>query len=174
MPDIRRRKEYALLCQVCNNREARIDGKYCSFRCKSQDKPKKKERVKSRKATSGSRERKARIRLMAKDYPKEAWKSCVEAWEGKCAYCGKTGRMQQEHFLPVEMGGTYTRDNIIPACSSCNSRKHKKHPLEWLMEKPGGLAIYVNIWAYLSNYLPVGIPGSRDWYIQNQNTQAVS
>ena len=91
---------------------------------------------------------------MAKNYTADDWKRCVEAWEGKCAYCGAKGRLEQEHFFPVELGGTYTPDNIIPACKRCNSTKHKKHPLEWLIEQKGGLATYVRIFGYLSAYFP--------------------
>jgi 5-methylcytosine-specific restriction endonuclease McrA len=101
--------------------------------------------------TTGSKARKARIRGMVKNYTADDWKRCLEYWGNACAYCGTGGRMQQEHFVPVDLGGTYTPENIIPACGKCNSQKQRKDPLEWLLQKPGGLAAYVRIFDYLSH-----------------------
>jgi 5-methylcytosine-specific restriction endonuclease McrA len=105
--------------------------------------------------TTGSRARKARIRGMVKNYTADDWKRCVEAWGGKCAYCGSNGRLQQEHFYSVLEGGTYTPDNIIPACKKCNSAKSNKDPLEWLLTQKNGLATYARIHQYLSTLRPV-------------------
>ena len=116
--------------------------------------------------TSGSRARKAKIRLMAKDYTADDWKRCLQAWGNRCAYCNGGGRMQQEHFFPVDLGGTYTVDNIIPACGKCNSRKQRKHPLEWLMEQKGGLSTYVKILDYLRSL--------GNWDLGLTSTQEIS
>jgi 5-methylcytosine-specific restriction endonuclease McrA len=131
-------------CSVCGKETDRLlFGLYCSFRCKP-----KKVRTKKKNLSTGSKARKARIRLMVKDYSTEEWKRCLEAWEGKCAYCGKQGHMQQEHFLPVDLGGEYTKRNIIPACGKCNSRKKDKDPLEWLLTQDHGLVTYAKVFQY--------------------------
>jgi 5-methylcytosine-specific restriction endonuclease McrA len=118
-------------------------------RCKGKHKKPKKP------PTSGSRERKARIRGMVKNYTADDWKTCLEAWSGKCAYCGASGRLQQEHFYSVLDGGTYTPDNIIPACKKCNSAKSNKDPLEWLLTQKNGLVTYARIHLYLSTLRPI-------------------
>jgi hypothetical protein len=111
--------------------------------------PKQKREPKPR--TTGSRARKARIRGMVKNYTAQDWERCLEYWNNACAYCGAGGRMQQEHYLPVDMGGTYTPDNIIPACGKCNSQKQRKDPLEWLLTKQEhGLVIMLRISQYFS------------------------
>ncbi len=53
------------------------------------------------------------------------WQAILESYEGRCAYCGSQGRTQ-DHVVPISRGGTHTADNVVPACQSCNSRKHTK------------------------------------------------
>lgn len=48
-----------------------------------------------------------------------------------CYYCGIPGKMVIEHMTPISRGGTNNIDNIVPACSSCNSRKHSKTAAEF-------------------------------------------
>ena len=59
------------------------------------------------------------------------WHRCLEFFNG-CAYCGSTQNICQDHFFPLNSGGTYTLDNILPACKSCNSRKQDKEPSNWI------------------------------------------
>jgi 5-methylcytosine-specific restriction endonuclease McrA len=122
-----------MICSICpRDVPTLLDGLYCSFRCRSIGrKPKKAKKP----PATGSRERKKRIRAMEKNYTAEDWQKALEYFGNKCAYCGSGGRMQQEHYLPVDMGGTYTPDNIIPACGKCNSQKQRKDPMEWLLTK---------------------------------------
>jgi 5-methylcytosine-specific restriction endonuclease McrA len=146
-----------MICTVCpRDVPTLLDGLYCSFRCRSVGKKKK---AKQRKPlTTGSRERKARIRGMVKSYTQEDWQKALSYFENKCAYCGKSGHMQQEHYYSVLDGGTYTPDNIIPACSKCNSSKSNKDPLEWLLTKQEhGLVTMWKISQYFST-LPVNAP----------------
>lgn len=51
------------------------------------------------------------------------WHRCLDYFDNKCAYCGSSDKIQQEHFIAVKWGGEYTRNNMIPACKSCNSSK---------------------------------------------------
>ena len=67
----------------------------------------------------------------------EQWQKCVEHFNDSCAYCGKPHkRLAQEHFIPLSKGGEYAKDNIVPACRSCNSSKNNKDPLEWFRAQP--------------------------------------
>jgi 5-methylcytosine-specific restriction endonuclease McrA len=95
--------------------------------------------------TTGSRERKARIRQMVRDYGSADWKQALAYFQNKCAYCDAGGHLQQEHFLPVRLGGHYVPGNIVPACSPCNGKKSDKDPLEWLLSRAGGLVVYARI-----------------------------
>jgi 5-methylcytosine-specific restriction endonuclease McrA len=56
-------------------------------------------------------------------------------FNNSCAYCGisneecldKTGKsLEQEHIIPISKKGGYTKNNIIPACKSCNNSKSNK------------------------------------------------
>lgn len=45
---------------------------------------------------------------------------------GHCAYCGCTleySKMQVDHVIPLRKGGADTKDNMLPACRSCNYYK---------------------------------------------------
>lgn len=62
----------------------------------------------------------------------EEWEECKEYFGNSCAYCGCTqDTLAQEHVVPVSKGGAYTKGNIIPACTSCNSRKSSSDVWEW-------------------------------------------
>lgn len=53
------------------------------------------------------------------------WRLTVEHFEGSCAYCGQPPWYVVEHVTSIELGGSTTKDNCVPACFSCNSRKSK-------------------------------------------------
>jgi 5-methylcytosine-specific restriction endonuclease McrA len=55
-----------------------------------------------------------------------------------CVYCGRDDLLlTKDHVLPVLLGGSHTMSNIVPACSSCNSKKGTKSiPFElWAVKK---------------------------------------
>lgn len=52
------------------------------------------------------------------------WEAIKQASGGACHYCGRTDRpLTQDHVLPLSRGGLHVKENIVPACGSCNSRK---------------------------------------------------
>lgn len=60
----------------------------------------------------------------------------------RCYYCKEqSGSLHHEHKIPAIRGGGYTKQNIVPACPTCNSRKHTKTEKEFLeilkLEKGG-------------------------------------
>lgn len=65
----------------------------------------------------------ARKRSLPHTLTHEQWKEILKHFDNSCAYCGSTKKLTQEHFIPVSKGGHYTKNNIIPACNSCNSSK---------------------------------------------------
>jgi len=60
-------------------------------------------------------------------------------FHNKCAYCGArfNGEIvpQQDHVIPLSGGGGYTKFNIVPACSRCNSSKSNSNVWHWLHRK---------------------------------------
>ena len=62
----------------------------------------------------------------------EAQDILMEQFEGKCAYCGAPAETW-DHIIPVSRGGDSAPDNVVPACSSCNSSKKDQDVLEWII-----------------------------------------
>lgn len=83
-------------------------------------------------ARTRSHKYRTKKRASVTDLTVEQWKFSLAYFEEKCCYCGKIAMvLNQEHIIPVSKGGNYTASNIIPACGSCNSRKHNKNLLAW-------------------------------------------
>jgi 5-methylcytosine-specific restriction endonuclease McrA len=61
----------------------------------------------------------------------EQWEQIKSVFSNTCAYCGKESKLAQEHFTPLSKGGHYTKENIIPACRSCNCSKNNRDFFEW-------------------------------------------
>jgi 5-methylcytosine-specific restriction endonuclease McrA len=40
-----------------------------------------------------------------------------------CQYCGSTRHLTLDHLIPRSKGGTHTWDNVVTACTTCNSKK---------------------------------------------------
>jgi 5-methylcytosine-specific restriction endonuclease McrA len=51
-----------------------------------------------------------------------------------CFYCGNPGKMTIDHDIPLSRGGTDGIDNILPACSRCNSKKKDKTADEYIQK----------------------------------------
>lgn len=64
----------------------------------------------------------------------EEWQVVLEHFGGCCAYCGVLdGSLQQDHVIPLTLGGGYVATNIVPACKSCNSSKNNMPVDEWVL-----------------------------------------
>ena len=60
----------------------------------------------------------------------ELWQRLCDIAKNTCVYCGKkTPSLQMDHLTPVSKGGVHTLWNILPACESCNRKKHDKDVL---------------------------------------------
>jgi len=87
----------------------------------------------------------ARIRVeknKARDLRKTRWWQQKTA-SGICHYCGRKTVFREitmDHVVPLSRGGKSTRNNLVPACKTCNSRKKSMLPLEWeeYLEKISG------------------------------------
>jgi 5-methylcytosine-specific restriction endonuclease McrA len=58
------------------------------------------------------------------------WKAIKEQFNFACAYCGvpesASVKLTRDHVIPVSKSGRHIKDNIVPACQVCNSRKGAK------------------------------------------------
>lgn len=63
----------------------------------------------------------------------EQWDQIKQLFDYKCAYCFRRVYLTQDHFEPLSKGGKHHAANIVPACRSCNSSKHSKGYLMWLL-----------------------------------------
>ena len=54
------------------------------------------------------------------------WRELALRYDSKCAYCGQPGPLHADHRIPLSRGGPNSIDNILPACRTCNLRKHNR------------------------------------------------
>lgn len=47
-----------------------------------------------------------------------------------CQYCGSTKKLTLDHVIPRSKGGKHSWDNVVIACSGCNSRKGDRTPAQ--------------------------------------------
>lgn len=65
------------------------------------------------------------------------WNNCKDYFNNRCAYCGIDEIMseylysQDFHKDHVDHGGANDLSNCVPACKSCNSRKHNYKLEDW-------------------------------------------
>lgn len=53
---------------------------------------------------------------------------------GVCHWCGgrfPAEELTMDHVIPLARGGKGSRNNVVPACKECNSRKKYLLPMEW-------------------------------------------
>lgn len=73
--------------------------------------------------------RRAHKRGLSKTLTLAEWESLLILYDHRCAYCGtRCDALAQEHVIPIVQGGGYTKENIVPACKSCNSKKGPRTP----------------------------------------------
>ncbi len=53
---------------------------------------------------------------------------------GICYYCKrkfKPGELTMDHKIPLSRGGMSIKENLVPCCKECNSKKKYLLPIEW-------------------------------------------
>lgn len=48
----------------------------------------------------------------------------------QCQYCGSKKQLTLDHIIPRSKGGKHSWDNVVIACSSCNSHKGDRTPAQ--------------------------------------------
>jgi len=99
--------------------------------------------------TEQGKEVRRQIKLKRRKLKKESlcnltaseWLEIKEKFGHKCAYCRKKGPLTQDHLIPLSKGGDHSKENVVPACRSCNSRKGTKSLPDFLKKYPD-LSLY--------------------------------
>ena len=101
-------------CRVCGV-PTEYPRRYCD-NCKPVQK------VRELKATYiRKRRREFRKRSLPATLTQVDWQAALEYFEWSCVYCGATGDLHQDHFIPLSKGGGYTIDNIVPSCKELHA-----------------------------------------------------
>jgi len=72
-------------------------------------------------------------RAKARELRKTRWWQQKTA-SGTCYYCGRKvgyASLTMDHVIPLARGGRSTKDNLVPCCKECNTRKKGSLPVEW-------------------------------------------
>jgi len=82
------------------------------------------------KALEGTHRRRARVKGARGTHTREQFRKLVAFYENKCLCCRDefpTARLEEDHVVPIAMGGNNTIYNLQPLCQPCNRRKADKH-----------------------------------------------
>lgn len=74
-----------------------------------------------------------RQRAIARELRKTRWWQQKTA-PGLCHYCGRKfsfKHLTMDHLVPLARGGMSNKDNLVPCCKDCNTKKKSMLPLEW-------------------------------------------
>lgn len=66
----------------------------------------------------------------------EQWQECLLFFDNGCVYCGTHENITQEHIVPLSKGGSYSKHNIVPACSCCNLGRRAEPMEQWYKRQP--------------------------------------
>ena len=87
---------------------------------------------------SASRRRARKAGAPINDLTDDQWKEILVAFKNRCVYCPDNcwrcrqhkHDLTQDHIIPLSKGGSHTKTNVVPACGSCNRKKHAGPPLK--------------------------------------------
>jgi 5-methylcytosine-specific restriction endonuclease McrA len=71
--------------------------------------------------------------------PPVSRKEILKRDTNQCQYCGNRKQLTIDHVIPLSRGGKHIWNNVVIACSTCNSRKGNQTPEEakmTLFKKP--------------------------------------
>lgn len=84
------------------------------------------------KAVIEQKRKAAKRRCPGSGVTRAQWAMILDAYGHRCAYCAATGKLTMDHVDPLAKGGAHDVANVVPACGSCNSRKHDSSLIVWL------------------------------------------
>ena len=65
----------------------------------------------------------------------DEWQKNLEYFDYSCAYCGSRENLTKDHIIPVTKGGATSKQNVIPACLSCNSARSNREFTAWFKKQ---------------------------------------
>lgn len=81
-------------------------------------------------AQRGKFKRQAKERKTINTLTSQEWLDILEAYNYRCAYCDIEfdceNLPERDHVIPISKGGDNIKENVIPACRSCNAKKNNK------------------------------------------------
>lgn len=74
--------------------------------------------------------RRANMKDIINTLTMQEWLDILEQCSYRCVYCGVEFECEnlptRDHIIPISKDGNNTKENIVPACRSCNSKKYIK------------------------------------------------
>jgi 5-methylcytosine-specific restriction endonuclease McrA len=133
-------KEKMKICQQRNHiKEARKlykqtdQGKEANRKYRNSDKGK-------ANAARATYKRRALDKMLPSTLTAEEWEQIKKQYKYRCVYCGEEKELTRDHIIPLTKGGAFTKDNVVPACRSCNATKHTKPVLLQLLVEASGVS----------------------------------
>ena len=77
--------------------------------------------------------RRAKLRTILSNLTISEWRTVLLAYNSACAYCYRSDvPLEKDHVIPISRGGHHTKENVVPACRSCNAKKGNRinYPVE--------------------------------------------
>ena len=83
-----------------------------------------------------SQNRRARLKQNGGKLSADIVKKLFSLQKSKCACCGKSLKpgYHIDHIIPLALGGKNEDSNIQLLTPACNSKKHAKHPVDYMQE----------------------------------------
>jgi len=79
----------------------------------------------------GEAKRRANLKEVINTLTADEWLEILEKHDYRCVYCGKklinSFDTTRDHKIPLSKGGDNNKDNIVPACRSCNCKKGDRY-----------------------------------------------
>jgi len=79
-----------------------------------------------------SNKRRATKLGLSEHHTQAEWLAKIDLLGNCCFYCGEAKPLTRDHKIPLSRGGGDEIQNILPACKSCNSKKHTQTTEEYL------------------------------------------
>lgn len=59
----------------------------------------------------------------------EEWLKVLSEFNNRCVYCGRSDlKLTMDHVIPISKGGPHSKENVVPSCGPCNSKKGARDP----------------------------------------------
>lgn len=81
--------------------------------------------------------RRTRLSNAGGSHTKEDIRAIAKAQHMECVYCRRdiTNKYHVDHIMPVYLGGGSDKSNLQILCPTCNQKKGRKHPDDFLRER---------------------------------------